>query len=398
MDALLRRWTWLLAMLVGGSACDVAIYGRIDSDGDSVRITEGEGWIGSVSVGLLDDMTLVEWVRTDGDDSIPTVRWFDERLQPTGDEVPLGLGAAWASRFVRHQDALVAQVWASPPGEPWQLEDAAYWFFPLPPGRAERRPIELDVVREELPFSVLHVGAAGFGVGPEGKLSIAASAGQLLATLGATPAACGRDGFRQIHLASNDPPVGRPLNPSLCDASVPETGNGWVFAIGDGTFGLLYRQRPADDVRIRYLRLDAGGRPLGDPVLVGLDLYETFSSIDGGFQPRALVVGNHVLFTERYGGTNTCHVLRVMNLDGSDARDAPWQLPCRGYALDQFEPERRVTPSIELLRIEDGALLVYAEHTYAGPVPITRSYPWTEAIHAVLLDGDGRRGSDILTV
>lgn len=391
----LRAQLVIWALVV--SACDVAIYGTVEPAGDVVRLTEEEGWLASVSVGLLDELTLVEWVQSRVDGEAPTARWFDAELAPVGPPIHLGLGSPWASQFVLHEDELVAQVWASPPGQPWELGDAAYWRFPRPPAEPERLPFALDVVDEEPPFRVLHIGAGGFAVGPEGKLPTAVGAGRLVSAVGATPSACGRDSFRQIHLVPDDR-VGRPLNPSLCDEAVPETGGGWLFPLPDGTsIGMLYRER-SENGRLRYVQIDADGTLLTSPVVVGLDLEDTHSTVDSGFQPRAVAIGDHVVFTERFGTTNTCHVLRLMNLDGSDARDAPFQLPCRSADIRDFRPGRRVTASIELLRLDAGTLLIYSEHTYAGPETITASYPWSEAIHAVLLDSDGRRGSDVVTV
>jgi len=46
----------------------------------------------------------------------------------------------------------------------------------------------------------------------------------------------------------------------------------------------------------------------------------------------------------------------------------------------------------------NGALLVYAEHTFALARLITADYPWSEAVYAVLLDEEGRRGSEVLRV
>jgi len=386
-----------LCVLSVACAEDVAIYGSISTRGEPEAIALGEGSLGSVSVGVLGEHAVVQWIRSrpDGDDS-PTALWLDADLAAVGEPIEMGVGSPYASRFVEREGALVAQVWASPPGEPWRLGDAAYWRLAPPPAEPSRLALTLDVVEEEDPFRVLHIGAARFGVGPEGKLPIAAS-GFLLSAVGATPSSCGRDGFRQIHLV-DEVGVGTPLSPGLCSAAVPETGNAWLFDVDDETVGMLYRQHPVNDGRIRFLRLRADGTPESEPVVVGLDLGDTFSTVDGGFQPRAVATATSVLFTERYGAANTCHVLRIMALDGTRVRDAPWQLPCRSYDLDDLRSSRRVTASVELLALEQGALLIYAEHSFAGAGTITEAFPWSEAIHAVLIDAEGRQGSDVVTV
>lgn len=387
-------FVWALCLACVSGACDVAIFGRIEPEGEPVRSVADEGWVGSVSVGLLGERTLVEWMRSDADGDTPSVRWLDRDLRPVGEPIRLGLGRAWASRFVPRDGELVAQVWASAPGEPRLLADAAYWFFPPPLGTPRRVPIELDVVHEEPPFGVLHAGG-GFGVGAEGKLPIAAQSGALLAAIGATPSRCVRDGYRQVHVVSGDPPRGAPLGPTICDGPFETTGNAWLFVLDDGEFGLLYRHRSRVDA-VRYLRFSADGTVTSEPLVVGTTA-DPLSTVDGGFQPRGVYAGNgRILFTERRGGTNNCHAIRVMNADGSDAHDAPWQLPCVG--AEGWGPERPITASVDLERVERGAILVYTEHSYVPDLYVTSDFPWREGIHAVLLDSDGRRGSEVVTV
>ncbi|MCZ7682028.1 MAG: hypothetical protein M5U28_25835 [Sandaracinaceae bacterium] len=90
------RGSWTLVAATAAlalAACEpVAIYGRIVPEGEPVRVVPGEGELGGIAVGLLDEHTLVEWTRP-GEEHlvVPTIQWLDSDLRPAGTPVELGL-------------------------------------------------------------------------------------------------------------------------------------------------------------------------------------------------------------------------------------------------------------------------------------------------------------------
>lgn len=115
-----------------------------------------------------------------------------------------------------------------------------------------------------------------------------------------------------------------------------------------------------------------------------------------GFYPSATVVSGRLIFTERSSRDgNTCHLLRVADEDGSDAHDAPWQLPCfrAGSESDL------ITTEPLLATVGDRAILVWDQRT--GPERIesvAALSEYDEGIFAVVLTPDGLRGSEIVRV
>ncbi|MCZ7687312.1 MAG: hypothetical protein M5U28_54675 [Sandaracinaceae bacterium] len=173
-----------------------------------------------------------------------------------------------------------------------------------------------------------------------------------------------------------------------------------MFEVGGG-HGLLMRQGWAvgagpDDGLVHFARLTEEGALASQPIAVGG--LPPHSSVDGGNQPRAVAFDGRVLFTERRGSENTCHAIRVMDDDGTGAHDAPFQLPCYPWTEVQWTAERPITASVELVQVPGGALLVWTEHNHVPSGYITRDVPWSEGIYAVLLDRDGRRGSEVQRV
>jgi hypothetical protein len=300
-----------------------------------------------------------------------------------------------ASRFVELDGGLEASVWAADPftDETRDTELVRHVRFDPPPEMsvAITAP-ELDIITpSDRGYVGLYAGLATFSVGIEGKLPAARVASSLASAFSAAPSACGYEGIVRGNVIVGGEVV--PLAPTdaVCHSLIG-TGLTWLFELDEATLGALFRVRPGG--RLHYVRLALDGSLLTAPVVV--DGNHVLSPLEGGYQPRAVRVGAHVLFTERRGDYNRCHAIRVMNLDGTGAGDAPWQLPC--YGDERNSRDALFVPSIELLAVPGGALLVYAERPYAISTFVTRDFPWTEAIHAVLLDGDGRRGSDVIEV
>ncbi|MCZ7687309.1 MAG: hypothetical protein M5U28_54660 [Sandaracinaceae bacterium] len=102
------RGSWTLVAATAAlalSACEpVAIYGRIVPEGEPVRVVPGEGELGGIAVGLLDEHTLVEWMRP-GEEHlvVPTIQWLDSDLRPARAPLELGLGTRLPSQWVREE-------------------------------------------------------------------------------------------------------------------------------------------------------------------------------------------------------------------------------------------------------------------------------------------------------
>ncbi|MCZ7685397.1 MAG: hypothetical protein M5U28_44120 [Sandaracinaceae bacterium] len=177
---------------------------------------------------------------------------------------------------------------------------------------------------------------------------------RFVGAFGALPRECDDITVRRLNTFTSDDLAGRSLPlpaATFCDPYAPEPGTPWLVGLDDGV-GLLFRHGAVGEEEVHFARPDEWGRLAGPPRVVGG--IPNLSSVDGGNQPRAVHIGHRMLFTERRGSENRCHAIRVMNDDGSGAGEAPWQLPCYGFADHAFVPERRITTSVELLPIRGG--------------------------------------------
>ncbi|MCZ7687313.1 MAG: hypothetical protein M5U28_54680 [Sandaracinaceae bacterium] len=370
-------------------------------EGEPVRVVPGEGELGGIAVGLLDEHTLVEWMRP-GEEHlvVPTIQWLDSDLRPAGAPVELGLGYRIPSQWVREGNALLAQVWATPTFDIEVRDDqwVHLWRAARPPGLPSSEPVAVDAtMTPDRLYAAIYLGLPNVQEGYQGRLPLAAGVAGTLATVGVGGPQCGTESVLRLHGFRADFPMARTLSlEEPCDIYSLAPSNPWLFNLGPD-IGLAFRRGSAvEGGLVHYARLAGDGMVVSDPVEVGG--LPPHSSVDGGNQPRAVAFDGRVLFTERRGSENTCHAIRVMNDDGSGAADAPWQLPCYGWSELQRVPQRRVTASVELVAVPGGALLVWTEHSFIGSTYITRDYPWDEGVYAVLLDRDGRRGSEVFRV
>ncbi|MCZ7687311.1 MAG: hypothetical protein M5U28_54670 [Sandaracinaceae bacterium] len=155
------RGSWTLVAATAAlalSACEpVAIYGRIVPEGEPVRVVPGEGELGGIAVGLLDEHTLVEWMRPGVDYwFVPTIQWFDADFEREGASVELGLGYRIPSQWARDRNAnaLLSQVWATPLFDPAVRDDqwVHLWRIPPPPEPATSRPVAVEATQTADPL------------------------------------------------------------------------------------------------------------------------------------------------------------------------------------------------------------------------------------------------------
>lgn len=194
-----------------------------------------------------------------------------------------------------------------------------------------------------------------------------------------------------------------------CETSTRyEQANLWLVTLTDGSLGLFFRRdlptpSPRDFLGslVHYARLDEDFHPIGPAIDV--DIGEGTTMVDGGNQPRAIALGaDRILYGERFGaGLNRCQVLGVMNDDGTEARRAPWQLPCffQGYGNEAW-----LTSSYELEALPEGrAVIAWTERThfrrgYEYAQRLNTETAWEEGIYLTMIASDGYRASPIAEV
>jgi hypothetical protein len=169
--------------------------------------------------------------------------------------------------------------------------------------------------------------------------------------------------------------------------------NYWAFSTPADTLGALFLSSRSDGRggsvgAYFYMYADpaAGGQPFREPrepVLIAPHR----PSMEDGHQPRATALGSRVLAaTLSHDSSSRCYTLRTFEVDGSDNRETPWQLPCRRDASVSVH-------YVELATISHGALLVYS----LRPNPSVTALD-DGVVEAVVLTPEGRRGSEIVRV
>ncbi len=396
----------VLVALALSAGCDdgVDIIGECTLE-DVRRVTEEPAL---PSVGLLDGRVFVS-VAAEVPAEDPTVRrseweglWLDGDLEPASERLWLGSGLIGAvrTRWLRHGDALVAHIWSRPdPPPPWSEDRISLWTVTPPPrATAEALPIRIEVPP---PDDDPAIGALSLGFlhHPDGELVFPAAeaAGTVVGAVAAIPPACNErlaSNLRLHAFALNRTDAFPVTWAEQCGDRDLIIEAPWLFSNADGGLSMLYRA--GSDGPLRLLRLDEDLSIRDGPRRVGGTHVTT---TDDGFQPRAVAVpGGKVLFFERISSNNCCHVLRIMNADGTCAEDAPWQLPCmrdgpfRGCGRDI------ITGYLELVRVPGGAVVVWGEHTNPHELWVTADIDYREGIYAALLTPEGRRGSAVVEI
>ncbi len=205
--------------------------------------------------------------------------------------------------------------------------------------------------------------------------------------------------YQRIHVFTHESPIARPVlwsDEPPCDleyfgdnrdvVTVPS-----VVGLGADRLGVFFHPLGATPGPTRYAVVTSDGDLVSDPITVGGD-WPRWSSTVGGWQTPAVRLGDVVLFVEGYERADYCHVVRLMNLDGSHARNAPWQLPC-------FEDGTVATLSVELGTMGDVVVLAYSERRIGdSTLYVTAGDDWFERVVLVTLTAEGRLASDPVIV
>lgn len=403
------RYAFALLLLAGCSGPDpVRIIGTCEVRGDATRMLwdQPPAALGPTpSVGLVGSHALLTWV--EGLEGPYTVRgrWYGPDLEPTSDRISLGSGFGYRSKWTRIGDALHGQVWADPDGYDGMTPEGelVYLWELSPDGPARASQVPLDISTSLLGYLGLRVGAVPNTPGAQAILPSAAIDEEMVGAAVAIPSHCWHQGGNaRLYLVRPDGGQLVRWTDEVCtDGPGFEMAvfNPWVFDLDSQYIGVLLKVRTEsnDPDPVRLLRIPKDGSMPEPPVIVG----RRFTSPEGGNQPRGVrVEGDAVLFTELRpksgasgAGSNRCHAIRIMRTDGSEARDAPWQLPCtRGHVR---------TSMVELFAVDGGAILVWNERTEPeldpdGSSYVTRDVDWQEGVYAVLLTARGQRGSNVL--
>lgn len=409
----------LAVVMLYPAACadqqDVRIIGQCRVVNDAARLVESgaDTWPVGATVVRFDGLMLVSWdeMSARGLAALPPwasrrARWFDSSMAALTEPQDLGRTYdGYRTLWVPVGAELVGQVWTDPtnadrtPRPPMEEMVAVVHASPPPSATFARTPVDYEAA----PRSCEDCANASLGAGAgDGPLPIVAGSDGLIGAFVGPPRACpsGVSNYNRPFAFDRNlrAQVVRWYDPAcpadaLTDNGLLTSTNPWLVATVGGTAMLFRLGGPGGDGfagALAFLRLD-GLAPDAPPRRVGSP--ETTDTEDG-YLPRAVAVpGRKILFTERRSARNACHRIRVMNDDGTDARDGPWQLPCT---------ERADTPlvvrDVELLSVPGGAVLVWAQHSGGASPLILPGAPFEESVRAVLLTPEGERGSEVLQV
>jgi len=399
-SALLCAMGTVLSCGWAGCGGDTDIIGRCEVTGEPVRVVPQHfSGPGPASIGLVGGDVLLSWADIGPIDAetgypwyaVQFARWHDHGLRPFGEDLHLG-AFQWnfRTRWVSDGERLLGQVWSDPEYAgtgpfPRDTEMVGVWTLE-PGGAASRVPVDLSFATPGIPgqWSVDIGRASGAGMLP--------GAWDGMRWLGAlTALTCGGrfDNYRRLWVFDETGHAEVWDRPPSCreDAGVPPVGSiaehPWVFELGDGGHGLVFMR---DQGQLWLSRVEADLSPAPPRRVAAGTLLHT-----DAVGPRAVAVGGHVLFSQTRGSNEPCFRLRVMDLDGSDAEDAPWQLPC----MDDSDV---VVPDVELLAMPGAALLVWAERSGPWSRLVYPADRYVERVRAVLLTSEGKRGSAVVTV
>jgi hypothetical protein len=407
---------------------DVRVEGRCEAVSDPVRFW-GRTDLGEPSVGILGEYTLVvvmSWIWDEGVQrgTRPMYyQWFDGAMRPMGERRFLGRGrppVAATMRFVRQGDALLTWTSVAPEDAPPPAAEDSLVVLRFRPGQeVEREPFTLPLTSAR-PRCALEAtcnwspfGFADALTVDDGATVIAGHEGGWIGAIAAIPDTCDKrtvnaqrivvfdDVFRVTWISG---PGVAPCS-DFQDSGAPSTHSiGAVVPSGPGRAMVLFRL-PTDDhpegwisPRVHAVELEVGSlEQAGEVRVVGRG--GTFYGVDQGYQVDAAPLRDGaVLFSERTAdGEDRCDELRRIAPDRS-AAPTPWQLPCVHDRMHLYTRES------ELLPLPEGrAAIVWGERTGYGRTEsftklLTRSTPWSEAIHVAMLTHDGLRASDVLTV
>lgn len=377
-------------LLLAGCTTDTEIIGTLRSDGPPTPLAVA-GQI--TSLGLIDGSLLITTVTpitappTGWPEHVIAghIQWVssDDEIGPVTD-IGWSTWATLAPQWARVGDRLVGAVWAEPtpgPAPPSATSAITMWSLPIDGSPlchdTPRLPVYVD---PDFP-TVLPAGA-GTGFDLQAFDPVGIANGRAVALASAQPFyMCRWDRLLTVSLDACTATAGYAIDASaLCEPPVdPGSTSGYMAAVPLGDdLGVLYRPASTTDNAIRWVVLRDGMSQIGTPVVVGsVPLLETFAM---GVAPRGAAVGNRVGFFETTNSRGTCFVLRMLNRDGTSARDADWQLPCRrdGHGL---------SANAQLLPFPDAALSIAL---------VTQSD--RTDVNASVVTENGRRGTEVRVV
>lgn len=405
--------------MAGCAGSDTEIIGSLEPRSEATLIIASDArgpYMPGTGIGLQNDRLLVSSVVVNDvpfDFAAMTfdlhTRWFALDGTALSDDENMGVTVGYRNQWVRAAAGLSSAHYGDPEARVPQVWDRdRVWFLDAQFGQTtEARRVDIGLADQRTFQSpVIHLPVApndGMGTVPTARRGSAAL-GMIAASPEAENCTYQQNYQRLIALdgASARGVVASHVDP-LCqpDAEVDflrraEVGDPWLMDLGDGELGLLFRWNAAG-LALCYARLDPETLQPSTPVAIGNPPFLGLTR--GGYQPRgAAAPGGRVIAIERHvpgrpwDEGRMCQRIVVLDADGSNAHDAPWQLPCH-----RTTPGNLVTPYVEAVAVPTGVVLVWSERT--GPVDLAgarMSSQRSTAVLAVLLTRDGRRGSSVL--
>lgn len=404
----------VLCMLAVGCTPAVAVTHRCHVEVVPTPLVEPEPRWGSPLVpasAILGDRVLVTWVSSGavGEDMWQSrwLGWWDTELAAVSEPEYVAYTLDGGNlEFREVHGELIAQSWLSTdiPNIATFDEGAGMGFLLASPDRGTR--FERVTVRAQSGPSATVLIAGG----PEGLMPTLVTETDVISAFISAPFECASGGgglasHWRVTFGRRSTRRAAPLywGDTPCDGGASNgiaVGAVAAATLDGGDVGVMVRlgffggRPPSNDLGLHYLRLtpDASEILVG-PIRIG-DI-DTQRAFDSGVQPRVLPFSNgRILFTERRGrdGLNTCHALRLVNDDGTNPSDAPWQLPC----ISDLERETRM---VMLVPLEEGALVMWDERQR---IPwrelLLPDQPYDEGIFVATVNDGGQRTSEILRV
>lgn len=397
----MRRSLSIALLLFVGCDDGVDIIGHCEATSDAVLVLAESERVEYPALGVLDDHVLLQWGQDSAD--LPNTQfavWLDASLSESSERFDLGLGSSYGSVWVRDGDALRGQLWADPEHDlPLVAREMVHlWRLTRPPdATAEFEQVFLDVHDAPDGFAEIGLGSTR-SPGLRGVLPAVMSDRGFTAGVIAIPPSCellgNYDTLYAFGSAHAEPTAVTWLDTPCIEPALehPGTGMPWFVDLGD-EIGVIARIAQGNELHLIRIRPDGA---VTRPRRVGSNSDRDWCSSNSGSLPRGVALpGGKILFAEcaqRDDRGRECHRLRIADRDGTDAHDAPWQLPC-------IENEARTSLSLELVAIEGGAVVVWGERdAWEGWVELPSGTELQQRVRAAIITPDGDRGSEIVTV
>lgn len=335
-----------------------------------------------------------------------TSHWYTlPTFEAAGGSIDMGVGTERRPTWVPFRGGLEGYLLSDLERRPFDTTPVSdivtWWRMESSPVRSVPRSVTVDVPNGCL--NCLGVSVDPTYPGRQGTSPSVATGNTVTAVIPAIPSGCVAEGeevllnYQRLQSFGTDglgarpvfwpeePPC--PLEPvGVEDESVLLPS---LVELSEERVGVFFVSLAASPPPPKYIVLSSGGTLLQDRRTVG-GSHARQSTVVGGDQVRAVRLGMTVIFVEGYRRADHCHLIRLMNEDGSDLRDAPWQLPC-------VEDLTKATLSVELGTWGDVAVLAYSERHENGTFRLIPG-EWFESVKVILLTEQGRLASMPLTI